>query len=83
MSETKVKPQELQDEFGKNRYAFSPDELRPFAGQWVAWSADGRRIIAHHENVEEVGQRVLAAGMKSEDVVLECLPTLKEFEALL
>ena len=32
--------------FIKNRQAFPPEELAKYAGQWVAWSRDGTRIVA-------------------------------------
>jgi hypothetical protein len=68
------------DAFARNRDRFGPNDLSPYAGQWLAWSLDGSRIVAHHEDLQEVARRVLASGLESDEVVLECLPTADDFE---
>ena len=72
-----------RDTYVKNRSKYLPQDLLPYAGQWVAWYGDGSRIVAHHEDVVVVAEQVLAAGIDSEDVVLECLPPKENFEELL
>ena len=38
-------------EFRENRAKFSLAELQKYAGQWVAFSADGRRIVGSGEKI--------------------------------
>jgi hypothetical protein len=44
------------------------EDLRKFAGQWVAYSADGSRIVAHGKDLAELDRRVIEAGENPEDV---------------
>ena len=66
-----------------NRAKWGVEELRPYAGQWLAWSLDGSRIVAHHADPNVVCDSVLAAGLTGEEVVLEGMPDKENFEALL
>jgi hypothetical protein len=50
------------------------DEADQYRDEWLAWSADGTRIIAHHHDPSEVCALVKAAGLESEDVVLSYIP---------
>jgi hypothetical protein len=67
----------------KNRSKWLPDDLLPYAGQWVAWSADGSRIVAHHEDLLEAARMVEAEGLDREDVVFDCIPPGGEVTTLL
>jgi hypothetical protein len=58
----------------ENRKRFPYEELQKLRGQWVAWSADGAQIVAHHDDLMEVARQVEAAGYSSEDVVLDLQP---------
>lgn len=72
-----------RDTYLKNRDRFMPHELAPYGNHWVAWSADGARIVAHHEDLLQVAEQVRAAGYGSEDVHLEFIPPGGEVETLL
>jgi hypothetical protein len=72
-----------RESYLNSRGNIRPQDLLPYAGQWVAWSADGTQIVAHHDDLVVVAERVLAAGIDSQDVILEWLPTEENFEALL
>jgi hypothetical protein len=37
-------------QFNKNRQAFPPEELLPYAGKYIGWSPDASRIIASDED---------------------------------
>jgi hypothetical protein len=67
----------------ENRTKFLPEDLLPYANQWVAWSADGSRIVAHHPNLAEVARQVEAQGLEREDVVFDHLPPEGEVTTLL
>ena len=62
--------------FNVNRNKFTYEQLAPYAGQHVAWSTDGTRIVAHHADFEELFAAVLQSGLSSEDVVFSYLPAL-------
>lgn len=67
----------------ENRQKFLPEDLLPYAGQWVAWSADGARIVAHHEDLGELTRMVEAEGLDREEVVFDCIPPGGEVTTLL
>jgi hypothetical protein len=46
-------------------------ELDKLRGQWVAFSLDGRRVIASHEDLAELDRLILAVGEDPEKVALE------------
>ena len=46
----------------------APEELQKLAGRWVAYSADGSRIIAHGKDLAELDRRVIEAGEDPEEV---------------
>jgi hypothetical protein len=58
-------------EYRENRARFPLAELRTYAGQWVAFSPDGRRVVAHSEDLAELDKLVAAAGEDPERVALE------------
>jgi hypothetical protein len=60
--------------FTKNRAAFPIEELAKYIGKWVAFSPDGTKIIAAHEDVETVAQLVEQAGFDPQTVVFEGFP---------
>ena len=45
------------------------EELTPYIGKHVAWSLDGTRIVASGDDVKEVNDRVVAAGIPPNRVV--------------
>lgn len=58
-------------EFQANRARFSWEELRKYDGRWVAFSGDGRRIVASHEDLLQLDALIRAAGEDPENVALE------------
>ncbi len=57
--------------FRGNRARFSIEELLQYDGKWVAFSADGSRIVASAETLTELDERIVAAGENPEQVGLE------------
>ncbi len=57
--------------YRQNRARFPASDLKPYDGQWVAFSADGRRIVASGESIRQVSERIGAAHEDIQDVVLE------------
>ena len=57
--------------YRENRARFPLDELRKRDGQWVAFSADGVRIVASAATIAELTKQVCAVQEDMRDVVLE------------
>ena len=53
-----------------------PDDLLPYAGQCVAWSADGTRIMAHSVDFLTVWNQLKEAGINPSEFVYEDIPPL-------
>jgi hypothetical protein len=64
--------------YRQNRNRRTLDELLPYQDQWVVWSADGTRMVAHHADPMIATGEVLARGIDPEDVVVEYIPPLGE-----
>ena len=58
-------------EFRANRARFSREELMNHDGKWVAFSMDGRRIIASSADLAALDALVVAAGENPEQMALE------------
>jgi hypothetical protein len=69
--------------FNVNRNKFTYEQLAPYAGQHVAWSTDGTRIVAHHTDFEGLFAAVLQSGLSSEEVVFSYIPALDAPDVLL
>ncbi|MBM4069458.1 MAG: hypothetical protein FJ271_10990 [Planctomycetes bacterium] len=54
-----------------NRACIPMSELAKYRGQWVAFSLDGRRIIAGNDDLAVLDRLIVAAGEKPEHVALE------------
>ena len=52
----------------------SADELRKHRGHWIAFSPDGRRIVASSLTLANLDALVRAAGENPEEVLLERIP---------
>jgi hypothetical protein len=58
----------------ENRNRFPPEELEKYRGQWIAWSLDGTRIIAHSDDPDALPALILQAGEDPQRWVEECIP---------
>src|SRR5437867_1033414 len=65
-------------EFVRNRDHFPVEALLPYAGQHVAFSADGTRVMAHGLDYEAVFLQLQKLGVPSSDVVFDYIPGLDE-----
>jgi hypothetical protein len=55
------------DHFARNH----PDEeLERYRGNWVAWSPDGRKVLAAHPDPYKLFEIIDASGLKPGDYVL-------------
>lgn len=62
---------EMAQTFRENRAKYPIDELRTHCGKWVAFSADGGRIVASDESMAELSNQIRAAGEDPGNVVFE------------
>jgi hypothetical protein len=53
---------------------WTPEELEQYRGNWIAFRADGSRIIASSSTLASLDARVRAAGEDPEQVLLERIP---------
>jgi uncharacterized protein DUF5678 len=58
----------------QHRPGFSLDELAKYSGQWVAWSPDGTRIVAHSDDPSRLEGLIRAAGEDPLMCVTEGIP---------
>jgi hypothetical protein len=63
-------PQELQL-FDENMRKVPFEDLARYVGKHVAWSLDGTRIVASGNDVKEVNDKVVAAGIPPHRVVFD------------
>jgi hypothetical protein len=63
-----------RQQYRTNRVTFPPAELGRYRGQWVAFSPDGRRILAGAEALERLEEQLAALGEDPQQVVLEHIP---------
>ena len=57
--------------FRENRARFPLDELRKYDGQWVAFSADGQRIVASGATIADLAEQVRSVNEDLRDVMIE------------
>ncbi len=57
-----------------NRAAFPLEQLIPYEGRYVAWSADSTRILANGADLFEVEGNVVASGLDPSQVIYEFVP---------
>ena|SRR5215469_6085877 len=65
----KPDPPLLGPNYEQNRAKFPLDELAKYAGQYVAFSLDGTRILAGADTMEAVEEKLIAAGIDPARVV--------------
>ena len=56
-------------QFSLNTNEFPREKLAQYSGRCIAWSMDGRRVLACGENNEEVDKNLRAAGIDPSQVV--------------
>jgi hypothetical protein len=61
--------------FLANRSQLPPPELIEYAGQWIMWSVDGSRIVAHAGDPAVLDELVRQAGEDPEHCILEGIPS--------
>jgi hypothetical protein len=57
--------------YEENRVQFSVETLKPYAGQWVAFAMDGRRILASAATLRELEEQLAAAGVDPQQAAFE------------
>jgi hypothetical protein len=57
-----------------NRAAFPLEQLIPFEGQYVAWTADSTRILTSGADLIEVEKKLVEAGIDPGQVIFEFIP---------
>jgi hypothetical protein len=65
---------EKRRELLANRTKFPLDELATYAGQWIAWSPDGARIIAHATDPRALDDLIRAVGEDPAGCLVEGIP---------
>jgi hypothetical protein len=60
--------------FRRNRDQFPEEQLEPYWGKQVAWSADGTRIVASGDDHKQLYERLAALGVHPTEVVDEFIP---------
>jgi hypothetical protein len=51
---------------------------REYAGKWIAWSADGRRIVAVADTSDACEQAAATAGHPANQVAIERVPESRQ-----
>jgi glucose/arabinose dehydrogenase len=67
-NEDRHEPLDLS-QYEANRSKFPPDELAKYWGKQVAFSPDGRRIVASGDTLEQLDAALEAAGIHFSQVV--------------
>ena len=68
----------ILDEHIRNRNQFPEKELAKYYGKQVAWSLDGKSIVASADDGADVCAAILKAGIPSDQVVLSYVPFPEE-----
>jgi Family of unknown function (DUF5678) len=72
-TQPRLEPVSLRD-YSQNRRQFPPEELIKYAGQYVAFSLDGTRVVASGATEEELEKQLLGAGIDPSQVVGSYIP---------
>lgn len=65
-------------QYHENRAKFPPEELAKYAGLFIAFSPDGKRIVASGRTDEEMEENLIAAGIDPSQVVGSYVDSLSE-----
>jgi hypothetical protein len=60
--------------FTKNRLQFPVEELLKYAGMYIAWSPDGRSIVASDTNLLRLDKAIRAAGYDPSETLVSSMP---------
>ena len=58
----------------ENRSKFPQEELQQYTGKWIAFSSDGRQIVASATDLAQLEDNLIGAGLDPEHVVFELVP---------
>lgn len=61
-------------EFLKNRQQFPAEELWKYINKYVAWSPDGKKIIASDDDELRLHAAIRAAGFDSSEILVSFVP---------
>ena len=61
-------------QFIQNRQKFPPDELAKYAGHYVAWSTDGKSILASGDDELALDRLLTAQGHDTSDILIAFVP---------
>jgi hypothetical protein len=64
----------ITQEYRDNRSHLEPTELARYRGTWVAFSADGCRVVASAETLAQLEEQLATGHANPPSVVLEWLP---------
>ena len=62
-----------------NRPKISAEEIRKHRGEWVAFSGDGRSIVASDADLAALLKSLASAGVNKQDLVFEQIPSTDTF----
>jgi len=65
-------------EFIRNRRYFPLDELAKYAGHYVAWSSDGKSILASGDDEVLLDRALADQGHNTSDILITYVPPLDE-----
>jgi hypothetical protein len=51
---------------------------REYAGKWVAWSADGREIVAVADSFRSCEQAAVRAGFRADQLAIDRVPASRQ-----
>jgi hypothetical protein len=66
--------QEQRKKFLANRARWPMHELARYSGDWIAWSPDGSRTVAHAADPASLDELVRKAGEDPERCIVEGIP---------
>jgi hypothetical protein len=64
--------------YARNRSLIPPEDLEPYAGQWVAISSDGTRVLVSGPDLETAEANLAQLGIPGNAVGWERIPALDE-----
>ncbi len=64
----------VHPDFFENQRNFPAEELLQYAGQRIAWSWDGSRVLASAPDEQELRHKLAAAGHDPRQVVYDYVP---------